>query len=59
MVKSMNAGKGNVADANVTEWSNTIERVAVKFPDAKVVVPGHGSYGGMELLEFTAKLFKQ
>jgi metallo-beta-lactamase class B len=59
MVKAMNAGKGNLADANVGEWSKTIERVAKKYPAARVVVPGHGDHGGTELLDFTAKLFKE
>jgi len=59
MVKAMNAGKGNLADANVAEWSRTIERVVKKYPAAVVIVPGHGAHGGMELLDFTIRLFKE
>jgi metallo-beta-lactamase class B len=59
VVKAMNAGKGNLADANVKEWSNTIERIKETFSSAKIVVPGHGKYGGTELLDFTIKLFDE
>jgi metallo-beta-lactamase class B len=58
MVKAVNAGKGNLADANVGEWSRSIERVASRYPAAKIIVPGHGAHGGMELLKFTLELFK-
>ena len=57
LVKSMNAGKGNLADANVKEWSNTAARIKSKFSSAKIVVPGHGTSGGTELLDYTIKLF--
>jgi len=59
VIKSMNAGKGNLADANVKEWSNTVERIKEKFSPAKIVVPGHGDSGGPELLDFTIKLFDE
>ena len=58
VVKTMDAGKGNVADANVAEWSNSVERIKSKFPSAKIVVPGHGNSGGTELLDYTIKLFR-
>ncbi len=57
MVKSLNAGKGNLADANVSEWSQTVGKVKATYPDLKYVVPGHGKTGGTELLDFTADLF--
>jgi metallo-beta-lactamase class B len=59
VVKTMNAGKGNIADANVAEWSNSVARIKSKFPSAKIVVPGHGNSGGTELLDYTIKLFRQ
>lgn len=58
MVKSLNAGKGNVADANMGEWSETINHVRQRFPTVKIVVPGHGDWGGQELLDFTIQLFR-
>ncbi|MCB0703925.1 MAG: subclass B1 metallo-beta-lactamase [Saprospiraceae bacterium] len=57
MVKSMGAGKGNLADANETEWSKTVEKLKNRFPSAKQVIPGHGKAGGTELLDFTISLF--
>lgn len=57
-VKAIGAGKGNIADADLSRYSNTITNVARKFPDAKIVVPGHGQHGTRELLDYTIKLFK-
>ncbi|WP_420602623.1 subclass B1 metallo-beta-lactamase [Flagellimonas sp.] len=59
LVKEMGASKGNLSDANVSEWSATISRIKTKFPDVEIVVPGHGKEGGTELLDYTAELFKQ
>lgn len=59
LVKRVGAGKGNLADANVFEWSHTVEKVKAQFPDVQIVVPGHGSSGGKELLDFTIELFKE
>jgi metallo-beta-lactamase class B len=58
MVKSMNATKGNLEDANVKEWSNTIRKIKLKYPDASTIVPGHGDAGGQELLDYTITLFE-
>ncbi len=57
MVKSLNSSKGNLADANVNEWANTVKKVKDEFKTAKIVIPGHGNYGGIELLDYTIKLF--
>jgi metallo-beta-lactamase class B len=59
LVKSMDAGKGYLGDANTATWSATVEAVKRAYPDAKFVVPGHGDAGGVELLDFTAKLFRE
>lgn len=59
MVKAMNAGKGHLADANITAWPETIKKVQNTFPNVKIVVPGHGPAGGPELLGFTVKLFEE
>lgn len=58
LVKTMNAGKGYLGDANTAAWSATVEQVKRTFPGIQFVVPGHGPTGGVELLDFTAKLFK-
>lgn len=57
MVKSLKARKGNLADANVEAWPLTIQKVKNKYPDVKVVIPGHGDPGGSELLDYTIHLF--
>ncbi len=57
LIKSMGAGKGNVADGNVNKWSNTVRKIKDEFPDVKYVIPGHGDPGGVELLDYTIELF--
>jgi len=57
MVKSLNAKKGNLADANLKEWSKTISKIKTAYPDLQVVIPGHGDHGDMALLEYTIQLF--
>ena len=57
-VKSLNATKGYLGDANVGEWSKTIAKIKTAYPDLKIVIPGHGDYGGIELLDYTITLFK-
>lgn len=58
LIKELQATKGYLGDANVTEWSNTVEKVKQQFPDVKIVIPGHGKIGGIDLLDYTIKLFK-
>lgn len=57
LVKEMNAGKGNLADAHVEEWSKTVRLLKNKYPEAEFVIPGHGKPGGRELLDYTIGLF--
>ncbi len=59
LVKSMGAGKGNLADADVEAWSNTTYKVKEKFDKAEIVIPGHGKYGGVELLDYTIEKFAE
>lgn len=54
----MGAGKGNLDDANPDEWSATVEKLQKKYGDAPIVIPGHGTPGGQELLEYTVQMFK-
>ena len=58
LIKAIGGGKGNLKDANVKEWSNTVRKVKDKFGDAKIIIPGHGNYGGIELLDYTIEKFK-
>lgn len=58
LVKAQGASKGFLGDADVERWSQTVGKVKETFPDVQVVVPGHGSPGGGELLDYTIELFK-
>lgn len=44
---------GNIADADLTEWPKSINRIRERFPEARIIVPGHGVPGGPGLLEHT------
>jgi len=57
LIKELNAGKGYLGDANVNEWSNTVEKIKKKYQDVKIVVPGHGTHGNKKLLDYTINLF--
>lgn len=59
LIKSMNAGDGYLGDANIYEWSKTVESIKKDLPDLKVVIPGHGNHGGKELLDYTIELFQK
>ncbi len=58
LIKELKAGKGYLGDANVQEWSGTVEKVKKAYHDVKIVVPGHGDYGDGKLLDYTIQLFK-
>ena len=47
---------GNTADGSLTDYASTIENVMRKFNRAKIVIPGHGAAGGIELLSHTLSL---
>jgi len=58
LIKENGAGKGNLAEANVEEWANTVKKVKMKYPMVKKIMPGHGEIGGAELLDYTIRLFE-
>jgi metallo-beta-lactamase class B len=60
MVKDIHSnGLGNLSDAKIEEWLPTIQKVTAKFPNAKIIIPGHGQIGGKELLEHTQMLLQK
>lgn len=60
MVKGVGSSNlGNTADGDLKAYPKTIQKVMAKFPSAKLVISGHGSWGGMEQLEHTLKLAKK
>ena len=58
MIKSLNASKGNLEDANIDAWSNTVQNIKDNHQNLKLVVPGHGKHGNSDLLDYTIELFK-
>lgn len=58
LIKELQATKGFLGDANVQEWSSTVEKIKQTYPNIKIVVPGHGEIGDSELLDYTINLFK-
>ncbi|MCW7504805.1 subclass B1 metallo-beta-lactamase [Leptospira paudalimensis] len=57
LVKALEAEDlGNLKDANVVEWESSVKRVLSRYPDAEVVVPGHGNWGKLDLLRHTIRL---
>jgi metallo-beta-lactamase class B len=59
MIKELGAGNGNLEDANVSDWSSTVRKVKSTFPEAVLVIPGHGKIGGIELLDYTIEMFEK
>jgi len=60
MVKSLESKNlGFTGDANISEWKTSIEKVRARYPDTKIVIPHHGKWGGIDLLEHTLVLLKQ
>lgn len=60
LIKSTeNRNLGNVADANIKEWTPTIKKVIKKYPKPKFVIPGHFSWTSNNGLKHTLKLLRQ
>jgi len=59
MIKSMDSKNlGNTADGDLSAYPKTINKLINKFPSAKIVIPGHGAFGGFELIRHTKELLK-
>lgn len=53
------AAIGNTSDAApLSEWLNTVEKTENRFPQARIIVPGHGEQGGKELFRHTKEILK-
>lgn len=57
LIKESGASKGFLGDANINTWSETVRKIKQTYPGAKIVIPGHGKWGGTELFDYTIKLF--
>lgn len=60
LIKSSNSkGLGNLSDAVLDEWDITVKKLMDKYTDIKIVIPGHGGFGGVELLTHTIELIEK
>ena len=50
---------GNVADADVDAWPQTVARVRARYPEVDRVVPGHGAVSGPAALTVTEALIAE
>ena len=60
LVKSLNSRSlGNTKDGDLEAYPETLRKVRAAYPQARVVVPGHGRWGGTELIDHTLSLCTQ
>ncbi|MCP4613304.1 MAG: subclass B1 metallo-beta-lactamase [Planctomycetes bacterium] len=60
MIKSQNARNlGNTKEADLDQWPKTLKKVRKAFPEAKIVIPGHGRHSGTGLIDHTIELLKR
>jgi metallo-beta-lactamase class B len=60
MIKSAGSTSlGNLADADLAAWPDTLQRCAEAFPRPLIVVPGHGAPGDGLLLAHTRDLIER
>jgi metallo-beta-lactamase class B len=50
---------GNIADANLKEWPNSLQKVIAKFPEVAFLIPGHQSWESTASLQHTLDLLDQ
>lgn len=50
------ADLGNIAEADLKAYPDTLKNLQERFKDAEIVVPGHGLPGGRDLIEHTVVL---
>jgi len=57
MIKSSNSKDlGNTTDGDMIGYPKTVDKLFERFPEAKIVIPGHGHFGGFELINHTKNL---
>lgn len=60
MVKSKESKSiGFIGDADMEAWPKTMQKLKDKFPEAEIIVPGHGNWGGLELIDHTLGILHQ
>jgi glyoxylase-like metal-dependent hydrolase (beta-lactamase superfamily II) len=57
MIRALTDAKpGFIGYANMKEWPASVRKVIDKYPDVRMVVPGHGKAGDQCLLTHTVKI---
>ena len=57
LVKSLDEQSlGNTSDGDLTAYPITLRKMQTAYRSSKIVVPGHGDWGGPELIDHTVKL---
>lgn len=60
LVKSTESSTlGNIADASLDDWEQTLRNVMKKYPKSKFVIPGHFGWANNNGLKYTIKLLQQ
>jgi glyoxylase-like metal-dependent hydrolase (beta-lactamase superfamily II) len=47
---------GYTGEAYIEKWPDSVEKVLLRYPDVKIVIPGHGEAGDVQLLIHTKQL---
>lgn len=57
IVKAVNSTTlGNTAEGDALKYPESLQKLIERYPNASVVIPGHGEWGGVELLQHTLGL---
>ncbi|MCU7491266.1 MAG: MBL fold metallo-hydrolase [Bacteroidota bacterium] len=60
ILKAMeSSSKGNLGDADIHVWKGSVEKLLARYPEAKLVVPGHGATGGIEIIRHTIDIVSE
>jgi glyoxylase-like metal-dependent hydrolase (beta-lactamase superfamily II) len=57
MIKSLDSKNlGYTADADLKEWPKAAGKILEKYSEARIVIPGHGNWGDIQLVKHTIQL---
>jgi len=57
LIKALNAKNlGNTREADLVNYPTTLKKVKERYSDVKIVVPGHGRHGRIDLIDHTIEL---
>jgi len=60
MIKSLDSENlGYTADADLKEWPKAAGKVLEKYSEARIVIPGHGNWGDIQLVKHTIQLLNK